>query len=52
MPGVEDRLLAAKAPRMVGYRLTVLADGDPFGIGVHLDRAPYRLRITEYLFLS
>jgi len=44
VPGIVDDLLAAKAARMLADHLPVLADQDPLGIGMHLDRPPDRLR--------
>ena len=42
VPRVVDRLAAAVAAAMLGDDASVLADHDPGGIGVDLDRAPDR----------
>jgi hypothetical protein len=42
MPGIVDRLAAAEGALMLRDNPAVLADHDPVGIGVNLDRTPDR----------
>ena len=39
MPGIVDRLATAEAARMLGHDPPVLADHDPIGVGMNVDRA-------------